>query len=111
MFGFIYCNAVVSKISHTSVFYTYSSFASNDSFEGVLGSAHNIICQIFHSLGHYAISCPVRYQPKHTSSIPTVTTFSPIEAVESLQCPDLAATTYMSPYEGILSCFNSFHKL
>ena len=75
--GSAYCNSVVSlsNIYCAFVSSTYSSFASNDSFEGLLGSSSNIICKICHSPSHFVISCPIRYLPKHTSSMPAMATF------------------------------------
>lgn len=107
--GFAYCNSVVSlsNIYCTSVFGTYSSFASNDSFEGLLGSSSNIICQICHSPSHFVISCPIRYPPKHTSSMPTVATFFTYWSC-SKPYPNSVAAAHMTPKKGILFCLTPY---
>ena len=69
----------------------------------MLESGPNIICQICESSGHSAVSCPFRYQPKLASNIPTMATFSSVEAAESLLVLDSAATAHMTLEEGILS--------
>ena len=85
--------------------------AGNESFEGVLGSAPNIICQICRFPGHSAISCYARYQPKTTTSIPALASFAPVETAESLWYPDSAAAAHMTPDEGNLSSLNPYYGL
>ena len=103
--GSVYCKSVVSSsdISCASVSATNSSSTGSDTFEGVLGSAPNIVCQICQSLGHSAVSYHVRYQPKHTSTIPAMANFSPVEAAKSLWYQDSTAAAQMTPKEGTLS--------
>ena len=84
--GSIYCNTIVSSfdIDCALVSVTNSSFEHSETIEGVSGSAPNIACQICQSPAHSTVSYRIHYQPKHTSSIPVMATFSPIKAFKNL---------------------------
>ena len=74
-----------------------------DTFEGVLGSVPNAICQICHSPGHNAVVVSIRHQPRSANFYPAMASFTPAEPRETLWYPDSAAASHMTPDEGMLS--------
>lgn len=96
------CNsaASLSHIQCATASVTKSLTTGNDTFEGVLGLGPNIICQICHSPGHNAIVCSLCYQPRQSAALPAMAT---AKASETLWYRDSAATSHMTPDEGMLS--------
>ena len=75
--------------------------AGNEMFQGVLGSGSNIINPC-HSPGHNAVVRSLRYQPRSSTTLPIMASFTPAEANETLWCPESIATSYKTPYKGML---------
>ena len=95
-----YSDLSLSNIQCAYVSVTNSLSASNEMFEGVLGSGPSIIYHICHSPDHNAAICSLRYQPRSTTNFPTMASFTLAERSKYLGS---ATSSYMTMNEGILS--------
>lgn len=98
---FVLCNSDLSllNIQCTSASATNSLSAGNETFERVLGSGPNVVCQICHSPGHTAAVCSIRCQPHSTRTFPAMASFMHAEPSETLWYPNSAAASHMTPDE------------
>ena len=68
----------------------------NNSFEEVLGSHPNTVCQICFAPGHTVVGCPQCYTLSQLNSVPAFATFNPVDANESAWYPDTVVASHMT---------------
>ncbi|CAH9130811.1 unnamed protein product [Cuscuta epithymum] len=97
--GTVFCNTVVSSFytPALSTLCTNNVSAGIPSFENNFGSVPPpVVCQICHSPGHSAVSCPSRFSQPSTPALAVPTG----ESTPAVWYPDSGASAHMTANEG-----------